>query len=113
MKSVDDKNENGGKCKAVFSEKNDSSAEAPKNYYSIDEVAEMLGINVWTIRLWINRFDALKFRMDEEGKLFFAPEEVDKIGLIYRLSKKDGMTLEDVQKHLKLGSSISRKQNRE
>jgi DNA-binding transcriptional MerR regulator len=72
-----------------------------KNYRSIGEVSEMFGINVWTIRLWCDRFDILHPFRDINGHIVFASDDVERIGVIYRLTKIEGMTLKRVSKNLK------------
>ena len=69
---------------------------------SINELADMFGVNVWTIRLWADRFDILDPRRNEKDELMFTPADVERIGLISRLSKKQGVTLEDIRKYLEM-----------
>jgi DNA-binding transcriptional MerR regulator len=71
-----------------------------KDGLSIDEVADRFGVNVWTVRLWINRFTVLKPRRNVKGNLFFTSEDVEKIEAICRLTKVKGMKLEEARKHL-------------
>jgi len=66
----------------------------------ITEMAEMFGVNVWTIRLWVDRFDVLKPCRNEYGEISFPRADVKKVETICRLTKKRGMTLEKVRKHL-------------
>ena len=71
-----------------------------KNYYPLNELAEHFGVSVWTIRLWANRFNMIKPHLDKKGNLMFSAENAERIGIICRLSKKKGMTLETVRKSL-------------
>jgi len=68
--------------------------------YSISEVADMLGVNAWTIRLWGDRFDILKSFRDEQGNIFYSSTDVKKIETIFRLTKKKGITIEKAKKSL-------------
>ena len=70
--------------------------------YSITDVSEMCGVNVWTLRLWCNRFSRLRPRLSKKGNLVFTPTDVEKIKLINRLAQKHGTTLDEVRKHLDL-----------
>jgi DNA-binding transcriptional MerR regulator len=71
-----------------------------KNCRTIDEVADMLGVNEWTIRLWVHRFSILKPRHDKNGILTFTPADVEKISTIYRLTKEKGMSLKNARQYL-------------
>jgi DNA-binding transcriptional MerR regulator len=71
-----------------------------KRQYYIGEVANLFNANEWTIRLWANRFDSLKPRMDKKGNLMFVSADVDKIELLCKLTKQKGMTVDDVRKYL-------------
>ena len=86
--------------------KNPTSRLRRKGYYSINELAESFDVNVWTIRLWVNRFDILEPRLDKKGNLLFTPEDAERIGTIYNLSKKRGTTLYHVRKHLESGTGV-------
>ena len=60
----------------------------------------MVGVNEWTIRFWVDRLGVLKPHRDEDGNLFFTPEDVEKINIICTLSQKRGMKLKEVRKYL-------------
>ena len=77
-----------------------------KANYSIDEVSDMFGVNVWTIRFWIDKFKVIKPRRDKNGNLLFVSDDLDKIRLIYRLSQTKGIKRTDVQRHLAAGGDI-------
>ena len=71
-----------------------------ESYYSINEIAEMFGVNVWTVRLWADRFKVLHPFRDSGGNIVFAPDDVERIEMICRLTKTEGMTFDCVRKHL-------------
>ena len=71
-----------------------------KKYYSINEVAAIFNVNIWTIRLWCNRFEILEPRSNNKGDISFSPADVERIGLISQLAKEKGMTVDDVKKEL-------------
>jgi len=66
----------------------------------ISEVAHLIGVNVWTIRFWLDRIGMLKPYRNQEGDLFFSPEDVETIRTIYLLTKKRDMKLKEVKKYL-------------
>ena len=71
-----------------------------KRRLSLDEVAEMFNVNVWTIRLWINRLDSIKLYRDKSGNLFLTPKDADKIGTICRLAKEKEKTFADIREYI-------------
>jgi DNA-binding transcriptional MerR regulator len=81
--------------------KQQTTIQKGKKRYSLREVAEISGVNEWTIRLWANRlFDILKPRMDKHNNLSFSSEDVEKIKTINNLTKVKGMTMDGIRKHL-------------
>ena len=74
-----------------------------KSSYSISEVANMFNVDIWTIRLWANRFDILKPYRNKKDDIIFTLTDLDKIGIICNLTKKKGTKLEEVRKHLQSG----------
>ena len=64
-----------------------------KIFYSIGEVAEMLGVNQSLIRFWEKEFDILKPQKNKKGNRLFSPTDIENIRLIYHLVKERGMTL--------------------
>lgn len=64
-----------------------------KIFYSIGEVAEMLGVNQSLIRFWEKEFDILKPQKNKKGNRLFSPADIENIRLIYHLVKERGMTL--------------------
>lgn len=71
-----------------------------KLYYSIGEVAEMLGVPVSTVRFWDNEFDILKPVKNKKGNRLFTQNDVKNLKIIHRLLKDEGMTLNGVKKRL-------------
>jgi len=73
---------------------------APDKYcYSIDSVAELYGLDRWTIRMWMNRFDMRGYTFTADGEIMFSMRTVERIGTVCRLVKKR-MTLRDVREYL-------------
>ncbi|MCL2501804.1 MAG: MerR family transcriptional regulator [Bacteroidales bacterium] len=80
--------------------KNNDATHKQKDSYSLNEVSEIVGVNTWTIRYWIYRFDVIQPLRDKKGDLRFVSEDIDKIKLICRLIKIKGMKRADIRKHL-------------
>jgi DNA-binding transcriptional MerR regulator len=70
-------------------------------YYSIGEVASMLGVNTSMVRFWEKEFDILKPKKNKKGNRYFTPEDVANIKLIYHLVKERGYTLAGAKVKLK------------
>ncbi len=72
-----------------------------KMFYSIGEVAEMIGVNQSLVRYWENQFDALKPHKNKKGTRLFTKEDIDTIKIIHYLVKQRGLTLKGAQQKLK------------
>lgn len=73
-----------------------------KLYYSIGEVAEMIGENPSLVRYWSNEFSSfLKLHRSSRGDRRYTKEDVELIRQIHFLVNKKGMTLDGVAKALK------------
>ena len=72
-----------------------------KIFYSIGEVADMVGENQSLIRYWENQFDALKPQKNKKGTRLFAKEDIETVKLIHHLVKVRGLTLKGAQQKLK------------
>ena len=73
-----------------------------KLYYSIGEVAELLGVNASLIRFWEKEFDAIKPKKNAKGNRKFTPKDIETLKRIYDLVKVKGYTLEGAKKELTL-----------
>lgn len=72
-----------------------------KLFYSIGEVAEMLGVQTSAVRYWEKEFDLLKPRKNRKGNRLFTPEDLKNLKLIHYLLKEKGMTISGVKKKMK------------
>ncbi len=75
--------------------------ELTKQYYTIGEVAKMLGLAVSHVRHWEMEFDALKPKKTKKGDRLFTPKDVANLKLIHHLVKEKGYTLEGARKKLR------------
>ena len=72
-----------------------------KLYYSIGEVASLLGENVSLVRFWSDSFPKLlNPRRNAKGNRMYSKDDIDMLKRIYFLVKECGMTLEGAAKRL-------------
>ena len=73
-----------------------------KLYYSISEVAQMLGVNESLLRYWEDEFpQQLKPKRAGRGVRQYNAEDIEALKLIYHLVKERGMTLQGARQRLK------------
>lgn len=72
-----------------------------KLYYSISEVAEMLGVNESLLRYWEKEFPQLSPKKAGRGVRQYRKEDVETVKLIYHLVKERGMTLPGARQRMK------------
>jgi DNA-binding transcriptional MerR regulator len=72
-----------------------------KLYYSIGEVADMLGVSKSLIRYWENEFDFLNPKKNRKGDRRFTKENIQQLLIIYELVKDRGFTLEGAKQEIK------------
>jgi len=71
-----------------------------KLFYSIGEVAAMLGEQTSAVRYWENQFDIIKPRKNKKGNRMFTPVDVENLKIIHHLLKEKGMTIAGVRKKM-------------
>ena len=73
-----------------------------KLYYSISEVAQMLGVTESLLRYWEDEFpQQLKPKWAGRGVRQYNAEDIEALKLIYHLVKERGMTLQGARQRLK------------
>ncbi len=73
-----------------------------KLYYTIGEVAEMLGENASLVRFWASSFpEFIKPARNKKGNRLFTQQDVTNFKFIHNLVKERGMTLEGAAKRMK------------
>ena len=75
-----------------------------KLYYSISEVAQMLGVNESLLRFWEDEFpQQLKPKRVSGGRSIrqYSAEDIEALKLIYHLVKERGMTLQGARQRLR------------
>lgn len=82
-----------------------------KLYYSIAEVAQMLGINQSNLRFWEKEFKQLNPRRNNKGTRFYTMEDVNVVKQISFLVNEQHLTLEGARNKLELKKdNVSRQQ---
>ena len=72
-----------------------------KMYYTIGEVAELLGESTSLVRFWSQKFpDFIKPVRNKKGNRLFTVADVENYKIIYHLVKERGMTLEGAEKRM-------------
>lgn len=73
-----------------------------KYFYTVGEVAEILGESTSLVRFWANEFPKfIKPQRNAKGNRLFSKDDVETFKHIHVLVKVDGLTLEGAAKHLK------------
>ena len=77
-----------------------------KLFYSISEVADILGENISLVRFWTNSFPKLlKPNRTSRGNRQYTVEDIETLKQIHFLVKEKGMTLEGAGKTLSANKS--------
>ena len=72
-----------------------------KQFYTISEVAEIVGTNESTLRFWEREFKEIKPRRASRGIRLYSNADLQIVKLIYHLVKEKGLTLDGAKKRLK------------
>ena len=73
-----------------------------KYFYTVGEVAEIIGESTSLVRFWANEFPKfIRPQRNAKGNRLFTKEDVETFKHIHMLVKVEGMTLEGVAKRLK------------
>lgn len=73
-----------------------------KYFYTVGEVAEILGESTSLVRFWANEFPKfIKPQRNAKGNRLFSKEDVEMFKYIHLLVKTEGLTLEGAAKRLK------------
>ena len=72
-----------------------------KMYYTIGEVAELLGESTSLVRFWSQKFPGfIKPVRNKKGNRLFTASDLENYKIIYHLVKERGMTLEGAEKRM-------------
>lgn len=75
--------------------------EITKLYYSIGEVADLMGVAPSQIRFWEREFDILKPKKNRKGNRLFVEADLQNLKLIYHLLKEKRYTIDGAKSELK------------
>ena len=78
-----------------------------KQYFSITEVAEKMGLNASQLRYWEKEFTALKPKTNARGKRFYNQSDIEIIGQINWLVKDQGYTILGARKAMRKRSEVA------
>ena len=70
-------------------------------YYSISEVAEMIGVVPYVLRFWEKEFPHLKPRKNRAGNRAYQPKDIERVTQIKHLLYDEGYTIEGARNFLK------------
>ncbi len=71
-----------------------------KRYYSIGEVAELLGLSTSVIRFWEKEFDEIKPHKNSKGDRRFTPENIMQVQWVHELIKERGFTINGAKQEI-------------
>ena len=71
-----------------------------KIYYSVGEVAKMLGVSESLLRFWEKEFPQITPKKAGRGIRQYRQEDIETLKLIYHLVKERGMTLQGARQRL-------------
>ena len=69
-----------------------------REFYSIGEVCELLGLKAHVLRYWETQFDAFSPAKNRQGNRVYRARDLELIALIRRLVHDEGYTLEGARK---------------
>jgi DNA-binding transcriptional MerR regulator len=72
-----------------------------RQYYTMRETADMLGVNQSLLRYWENEFSELRPRKNRKGDRYFRPQDIETLQLIFHLLKVRKFTIEGAKDYLK------------
>lgn len=75
--------------------------ELTKRYYTIGEVSEMFNVSKSLIRFWETEFEMLKPYKNSKGDRRFTKQNIEQLGVIYRLVKERGFTLKGAKQEIR------------
>jgi DNA-binding transcriptional MerR regulator len=77
-----------------------SSRIAPKEYYSIGEVCEIVGLKPHVLRYWESQFGVLSPSKNRSGNRVFRRKEIQLVLLVKRLLYEEKYTIEGARQRL-------------
>ena len=82
-----------------------------KRYYSISEVADMVGVKAHILRYWEGEFPSLRPKKNRAGNRAYTERDIKIVLLIKKLLYEEKFTIEGAKKHMKsAGHKINEQQ---
>ena len=75
--------------------------ERKKRYYSISEVADMMGVKQHILRYWESEFSMLRPRKNRAGNRAYTERDIQIVQMIRHLLYDEKYTIEGAKRHLK------------
>ncbi len=72
-----------------------------KLYWSISEVADLLGVNASIIRYWEGEFDEIQPHKNKKGNRLFTKDDIEQLKTVHYLVKVKGHTIAGAKEQLK------------
>jgi DNA-binding transcriptional MerR regulator len=91
----------GSKNLTPKSEKSRLAGLDHKLYYSISEVAEMIGLEPYVLRFWEKEFSLLKPKKNRAGNRSYQQKDIDLINQIKHFLYDEGYTIDGAKSKLK------------
>lgn len=79
---------------------NNNQDKTRKVYYSIGEVASMIGVSTSLLRFWEGEFPHIKPGNNSKGERRYKQNDIDNIKQIYSLVKEQGRTLQGAKDYI-------------
>ena len=80
-----------------------------KIYFSISEVANMLGVSQSLLRFWETEFDCIKPYKNKKGTRSYTKQDIEILRRIYYFTKECGFTLDGAKEQLKKRNYVNEK----
>ena len=80
----------------------------PKLYYTIGEVAKIVGVKTSTIRHWEKEFPQIRSSKRNNSRRLYNKKDLEKIKIIHYLLKEKKYTVEGAKKILKDNSQVEK-----
>ncbi len=71
-----------------------------KKYYTIGEVAKLIGVSTSLLRFWEKEFPVIRPKKSSKGNRQFTSEDIEHVKMVYHLVKVKGYTLQGAKEVL-------------
>ncbi len=76
--------------------------EIAKRYYTIGEVAGLIGVNTSLLRFWEAEFSIIQPRKNRKGERQYTEKDIEQIRMIHQLVKEKGYTLQGAKDYIRI-----------